>query len=250
VASAFSQDPSRATLARPFDEPAATKIVDLGPSPYYPNAKTAPRVKLSCYFFPTFMVKEYDEGQKGAEWLAIVPISSKELPACGVSRGTADKLLGKAVGGDDWEGYFWGAKENFVFFTSADDADGGVLFAVYDSSTGEKVFEDTAYDSSSWDKKDQNSPFNRLRISSVQDGPLFLKYLRVVEAGCDLRTKAVDCWDRVRLKLNLKTTKMPVCTGYQGYSGDSIVAYPVSVFLAREPVVTTVDGPVKCWPQL
>ena len=55
------------------------------------------------------MVKEYDEGQKGAEWLAIVPITSKELPACVVSRETGDKLLGKGVGGDDWCGYFWGA---------------------------------------------------------------------------------------------------------------------------------------------
>lgn len=195
------------------------------------------------------MVKEYDEGQKGAEWLAIVPITSKELPACVVSRETGDKLLGKGVGGDDWVGYFWGAKGNFVFFASADDANGGVFFAVYDSNTGKKVFEDTAYDSPSWNKKARNSPFNRLRITRVQDGPLLLKYLRVVEAGCDLGTDAVACWDRVRPKLNLKSTKIPVCTGYQEYSDDSIVAYPVSVSLAREPVVTNVDGPVKCWPQ-
>lgn len=122
-------------------------------------------------------------------------------------------------------------------------------FAVYDSNTGKKVFEHTAYDSPSWNKKAQNSPFNRLRITRVQDGPLLLKYLRVVEAGCDLRTDAVACWDRVRAKLNLKSTKIPVCTGYQEYSDDSIVTYPVPVSLAREPVVTNVDGPVKCWPQ-
>ncbi len=45
-----------------FDPPLKRKVVDFGPSPYYPNPKTAPRVKLSCFYYPTFMVKEYDEG--------------------------------------------------------------------------------------------------------------------------------------------------------------------------------------------
>jgi hypothetical protein len=64
-----------------FDVPLKKKVVDFGPSPYY-SASQNVRVKLSCYFYSTFMVKEYDKGQKGAEWLAIVPVEARATPAC------------------------------------------------------------------------------------------------------------------------------------------------------------------------
>jgi hypothetical protein len=57
----FASDAS----ADSFDAPLEKKVVDFGPSPYYSGRNV--RVKLSCFFFPTFMVKEYDAGQKGAE---------------------------------------------------------------------------------------------------------------------------------------------------------------------------------------
>jgi len=47
-----------------FDVPLKKTVVDFGRSPYYLSGKV--RNKLSCYLYPTLMVKEYDEGQKGS----------------------------------------------------------------------------------------------------------------------------------------------------------------------------------------
>ena len=45
-----------------FDVPLTKTVVGFGRSPYYPCGKV--RNKLSCYLYSTFMVKEYDEGQR------------------------------------------------------------------------------------------------------------------------------------------------------------------------------------------
>ena len=93
------------------------------------------------------------------------------------------------------------------------------------------------------------SPFNRMRISQGQSGPVMLTYLRVVEAGCDVRD--ASCWDRVQAKFDLKSSKSPVCFGYQNDpvgSLPSMVAYPASVSLDSPTVVKTIAGPAKCWP--
>jgi hypothetical protein len=47
-----------------FGEPLKKKVVNFGPDP---TTGLSVRTKLSCYFFPTFVVKEYDSGQKGPE---------------------------------------------------------------------------------------------------------------------------------------------------------------------------------------
>lgn len=49
-------------------------------SPYYPRGNV--RIKLSCFSYATFMVKQYDEGQKSAEWLAIVPTEKGAASRC------------------------------------------------------------------------------------------------------------------------------------------------------------------------
>ena len=55
-----------------FDKPVKKAVVDFGPSPFY-RASQHVRNKLTCYYYPAITVKEYDQGEKGAEWLAIVP---------------------------------------------------------------------------------------------------------------------------------------------------------------------------------
>ena len=239
----YRTNPDR-TLTYPFDTPIRTSIVDLGPSPYYPGLKP-PHIRLSCFVFSQFVVKEYDEGQKGAEWLAIVPLTTQDHGQCAQSHVAGERV----IDGGEWCGYFKGVKRNFVFFNACDGTNGGLPFAVYDSRTGKKVFEDSAYDWSRWGQKAEDSPFSRLRISKVQAGPLLLKYLRVVEAECDLHIEKASCWDRLRVKLDLRSTKIPFCSGYQNISGEavSMVAYPVSVYLAFPPVVKTIAGPVRCW---
>lgn len=61
-----------------FDKPKNKKTVDLGPSP----AGFGAGAKVNCYFYPNFMVKEVDMGEKGAERLAIVPVKQGVVPKC------------------------------------------------------------------------------------------------------------------------------------------------------------------------
>ena len=227
-----------------FDVPLNKRIVDLGPSPYYPRGNV--HVKLSCYFYSKFMVKEYDEGQKGAEWLAIVPTETQTAPACTESHATNEK----AIEYPEWRGYFKGAKRNLVFFHAEDGTNGGMAFVVYDSKNQKQVFQDSYYDASMWSRKVHGSPFNYLRARIAPDGQVFLKYLRVVEANCDLHREKVSCWELVRKKLELKNAVIPVCSGYKDIPTrwESAVAYPVEVSLFPRPTTKVVDGPVKCWP--
>lgn len=227
-----------------FDVPLKKKVVDFGQSPYYPGGNV--RIKLSCYFYSTFMVKEYDDGQKGAEWLAIVPVEARTTPACTRSHAEGERVIEEP----EWGGYFKGAKRNLVFFHAADGTNGGMPFAVYDARTGTKVFQDSYYDASIWHRKVEKSPFNRLRVSNAPNGQVLLIYLRVVEADCDLHSERVSCWKQVRKKLEVKSIQAPVCSGYKHVTTrwTSAIAYPVEVSLFPQPITKTVDGPVKCRP--
>ncbi len=225
-----------------FDTPLKKKVVDFGPSPYYPSPKTAPHIKLSCFYFPTFMVNEYDEGQKGATWLRIVPISNGSMLSCTRSHHPDEKAI-------DWFGYFEAVKANLVFFNGADGQDGGMPFAVFDSRTGKKIFEDLAYDSSFVNMRVEVSQFNKLRVGGSKDG-ISLRYLRVVAADCDLDKEKATCWQRMKAKLGVESSEVPVCVGYKDIPTPcvSAVAYPVEVRLSSEPVIKTITGPVRCWP--
>ena len=223
-----------------FDAPLKKKIVDFGPSPYYPNPQTAPRIKLSCFYFPAFMVKEYDEGQKGAEWLSIVRSSKAATLLCTRSHAPDEVVI-------DWSGYFEGAKANLVFIHAPDGQDGGMPFAVFDSRAGKKIFEDVAYDSSFINRRFAVSPFNKLRVSGV-----LLKYLRVEAYDCDLHhsPERSACWEKIKVQAGLGNRQIPVCSGYEQIHSQysSAVAYPVEVILRPRPTIRTIAGPVRCWP--
>lgn len=236
-----------ADFADSFDVPLRKQVVDVGASENNPPGPQNFRVKLSCYFYPNFMVEEYNnEKEKGAEWVAIVPIENGAAPACARTHASGDRIFKWP----EWSGYFKGVKGNLVFLNDPDGTDGGMGFTIFDFETGKMIFSDSAYDSSMWTRKVSISPFNHLRFSGVQDSDLTMTYLRVVEAGCDLHLERTACWDQVRKKLELKGARMPVCTGYAKISSrwESAVAYPVVVSLSAKPVAKTTAGPVKCWP--
>lgn len=233
-----------------FDTPIDKKVVDFGLSSANPPGRQTMRNRLSCYFYANFMVKEHnDQGMKGAELLTITPITGQAQPACSQEIGPGETVIGKE--GKGWWGYYWGAKGNYVFFSAADGWDGGIPFAIYNFKTGKKVFEDSSYEGGNWNLKPEPSPFNSLRVTAVQSQPLTLKYLRVVEAKCDLHLwKKEACWSSVRRRLGLKDAKTPICSGYDDIDirYDSAIAYPVEVSLTKPPVAKTTAGPVKCWP--
>ena len=154
-------------------------------------------------------------------------------------------------GSSGWSGYFKGVKNRLVFL---DAADGGLL-GVYDSGTGKKVFEDVAYDASIWNvSTEKSTAFDHLWVGQVEDGTYLLRYLRAVDADCDLYRERETCWLSVKKKFGLKNTPIPTCFGYAEISDRwvSMIAYPVEVSLKlgsnQAPVVKNVDGQAKCWP--
>jgi hypothetical protein len=226
-----------------MDKPLKKQVVDFGPSPYYPGGKV--RINLTCYFYAKVMVKQYDAGQKGAEWLAFTSIEKAGAPACNDSHGPGEKLID-----GEWSGYFKGVKGDLVFLDAADGVNLGLPFAVYDSSTGGKIFEDSAYDSRIENRKVAASPFNHMRVTTAADGTSSLTYLRVVEAGCELHFQKASCWPQVKEKFKLKNAQAPVCSRYKNVPppAEPALAYPVEVSLSPKPTIKTIAGPVRCWP--
>ena len=96
------------SCADSFDKPLAKKTVDLGPSRSTPKT----HAKVTCYFFPRFMVKEVDLGEKGADRLSIVPITKGTTPGCIRPQAKSEKIIDPK----EWTGYFKGVKNDFVFF--------------------------------------------------------------------------------------------------------------------------------------
>ena len=235
------QQLSQAKSTGAFDAPIKKVSVDLGQSPYTPYNPSI-RNTLSCYYFPNLLIKEYDQGQVGAEWLSILR-SSRKLPECKLSHEPGEQV----ITGSEWEGNFKGVKGNLVFFNGGESQFSALSFAVYDSTTGKKLFEDDVYVSNS----DSSS---RLRVFSTKAG-VTIKYLRPYYADCNLHAEGRACWEKVKAKLGLKSEDIPVCTGYDTIAKlvgtdqvESWIAYPVEVNLSPHPVVRTLAGPTKCWP--
>src|SRR5215469_12486822 len=106
VAGSLCSQADRTDLIEGFDRPLKKTVVDLGPSPFYPHSRHV-RNKLTCFYYRSFTVKEYDEGQKGAEWLSIVPSAQA---TCTRKHGEGEKVYMDP----EWSGYFWGVKGTFA----------------------------------------------------------------------------------------------------------------------------------------
>jgi hypothetical protein len=229
-----------------FDMPLDKKVVDLGPSPANLPGVVRVRIELSCFVYRDLVVKQFDEGEKGAAWLAIVPIRTRLRPVCSKVHSPGERVINPK----EWSGYFKGVKKNLVFFDAADGDNGGMPFVIYDSGTGKRIFEDSYYEARMWNQAVEDSPFNKLRVNYTANGLVLLTYLRVVGSECDLQREAATCWERTRKKLKIKEGSAPVCNGYEDIKDrwTSAVAFPVEVSLFPKPTTKNIDGPVKCWP--
>jgi hypothetical protein len=241
-----------------FDKPLTKKVVTLGP--FGSNEKT--HRKVTCYYYPGFMVKEVDLGEKGAERLAIVPAGKTAAP-CTRARTSREKV----VNPDEWSGYFKGVKGNLVFFDADDGWNGGVGFAVYDAKTVKKIYEDVA--------------LGELTFSDASGPNVSIAYTRVVDGGCNLPKEQAACWSSIQKKFSLEAAAAPDCkAGYeksaqemakarcssnpkadpqcmakelplarqQADDASSVIAYPVTVVLSPSPAVNPIAGNVRCWP--
>jgi hypothetical protein len=233
-----------------LDKPTRTEVVDLGPSPTnLPGQRL--RVRLTCFFYPGFMVKEvYEEMNKGMTSEVVVPLTKGTLPHCTQSSVPGEMSLGKP----DWENdAFVGAKGNLLFFEWVDGNNRGRPFSILDATSGKLVYEDVAYDPRIWRKRLEVHPFDRLRVITAQDGSMSLKYLHVEAYDCDLNapTERSTCWEKIRVQADLKNRQIPVCSDYERIHSQywSAVAYPVEVLLRPRPRRRTIAGPVGCWPR-
>jgi hypothetical protein len=259
---------SSLAFAGTFDKPASKRVVDLGSSRSNPpgrNAKDQVRAKVTCYYFSAFMVKEVDMGEKGAERLAIVPVRKSETRTCSRLRDPGER----EINSDDWSGYFMGVKGRLVFFSADDGWNGGTGFAVFDSKTGKKIFDDVA--------------LGNLEFSDAAGTNTSLRYTRVVDSGCILPKEESACWDKIKSKLALDSASaaMPDCKGgyeksaqdlakgrcqaqnadnpqclakeislarQQSNDANSVIAYPVEVTLGANASIKAVAGDLRCWP--
>lgn len=215
--------------AESFDTPLHERVLNLGRSRYNNG-----QIKLTCAYFGSFMVKELDLGEEGADWFAIVHTQPGHIPVCTRVHSAGEKV----IQGHDWCGYFQGAKDGYVFLNACDAYNGGLDFAVYDARTGTRVFQDTAVDSRA----------GGLQFSRAPDGKISLRYSRVAVFGCTLPRDQDGCWNEIRNKLGLEDAAVPVCTTYEKQMTGSVIAYPVEVELSDKPEVRAIAGQIRCWP--
>jgi hypothetical protein len=251
--------------AASFDKPQFTKTVDLGISRSNPPGQRGPGIhaKVTCHFFPRFMVKEVDSGEKGAERLAIVPTDKSKDHTCSRLRDPGER----EINSDEWTGYFKGVKGDLVFFDADDGWNGGMGFVVYNAKTMKKIYEDVA--------------LGDLTFSDGRGPQTTIAYTRVVDGGCVLPSDSTACWSTIQKKFNLESATAPDCkAGYdrsaeemakgrcqaqkaddpqclakelslartQAADAPSVIVYPVEVVLEPTPAVRPVGGEVRCWP--
>jgi hypothetical protein len=225
-----------------FDVPISKETVDLGASPYYPDENDRYPTALSCYYFPDFMVKTYDLAGRGTEWSSIL-LNPEETPECKSSHEPGEIMIETP----DWGAYFMGVKGNLAFFNGSDTVNGGLAFAVYDSSNGATIFEDSVY-------YDRAASSSLVGVVSTSKGYL-LRYRRAVLTDCNLNAEGTACWNEITAEYALRRDDMPVCTGYDHIADlvgtdqvESMIAYAVEVTLSPLPVIRSVAGAVRCWP--
>lgn len=240
-----------------FDKPVRKQRVELGKTA---NA-LSDRNRVTCYYFPKFMVKEVDLGEVGAERLGIVPVKPQSTEKCVRARGKEEIV----IPAEQWSGYFMGVKNGYVFFSGDDLWNGATPFAIFDAATGKKLFEDSA----------------KADIAFATDGQtVSMRYLRVVSDDCFI-LKDAACWQRMATKYGLDNAAAPDCRkGYdasaesmakgrctaqhaplaaclkkerplalkQALDSPSVISYPVAVELGATPLAKPTGGDVGCWP--
>lgn len=240
-----------------FDKPVRKQRVELGKV----ANPLSDRHRVTCYFFPNFMVKEVDMGEVGAERLGIVPVKPQSTGKC-VSAQSKGEIV---IPPEQWSGYFMGVKTDYVFLSGEDLWNSSSPFAIFDSRTGKKLFEDSA----------------KADIAFATTGQtVAMRYLRVVSDDCFI-LKDAACWQRMAAKYGLDNAAAPDCRkGYeasaesmakarctaqrpplaaclkkerplalkQALDSPSVISYPMEVDLGATPIAKPTGAAVGCWP--
>jgi hypothetical protein len=238
-----------------FDKPLREQHLTLPPNPTDPNPQAHPRV--SCYYYPDFMVKQVDlEWIKGARQLSVIR-TQKGQPAAVCQRENIDSE--NVI--TDWSGRFMGVRQGYAFFSGADGSNYGVPFAVYDGETQEKIFFDVAHPLLS---VEPILPPRDPELQSLDYRGLLLKYRKVYVAPCSMRGDADHCWAVIKQITGLTQAKPPRCDSAYGAEGKgappeqldgiasdlSVITYIVEVVIDEQGVtrVTPKSSVLECYP--
>lgn len=174
-----------------FDEPIKTEKVAITPDPLNPQAKA----ELSCFHYKGFVVKQIDRGEVGAQSLSIV---AGKAFVCAEAQQAGEYVIPT----EQWSGYFLGAKGDHVFFSAPDGVNGGQGFAVFNTITHAKLFEDLA-----------QGPITE---ATAKDDTLTLGYSRVYAGNCSVITAGAECAVVLEKSTGLAASSFSICA--QGYA--------------------------------
>ena len=260
---ANAADNGGASRSGAFDAPLHTERVALT----VPQTEGAAKGRLTCFYFDGVRVKQLDLGEVGAAELAILPLKTgAEAAPC--RRETAAGEI--VIPSEQWGGYFKAVRSGYVFFDAEDGTNGGLGFAVFDGSTGRKLFEDVAV--------------GEIRTSAADGAAVTLRYRRALTADCSVRAQREKCWGRIAAQLTgTEQVRPPDCTsGYRKAKAEmararceappgrgkgcfaaemkrldqqhwneapSVIAYNVAVQIERSGhVMHATGGTMSCWP--
>jgi hypothetical protein len=164
-----------------FDMPLAEFVVPMAPPRYNPRN----HAYLACFVYPSFIVKELDFGEKGAEILSIAPRPASLSPPECSTRSLPGETVIKNAFGRHWSGYFKGVKGRFALVDSSDSMNGGLGFGVVNMQTGATIFTDIA---------SVNDGFSKVELVGAT---LTLDYRRALSPGCSLMTDPAVCWRKI-----------------------------------------------------
>ena len=225
-----------------FDTPAKTDVVKLDVSE-----------KITCTYYASWVAKEIDAGEKGAARLSFVRYSiPTSRPPCVKAAATGEKIL------EDWSGYFLGAIGDLAVFSADDGWNGGEGFAVYDTTSGKKMFSDVAVG----DLKIEAKALSYRRLVA-------LDCLALSDAKCIAKAKETAATTS-DIAASCKAGYANWMSGFENAIKDqdcdatckdgrkaqrasfmkapSVIAYNVSVDRTTYVVTPTKTGKVECWP--
>lgn len=186
----------------------------------FPETKDAGKTTLTCLYYPTFMVKQIDEGEIGAFQLSTIPGDRATAPC------QRDNLPREhVIDPKDWSGYFKGVKGHYVFFDADDGVNDAMGFAVFDANA-KKLFEDSA-------KGDIHS-------ASSDGSTLTLRYLRSVAGECSVPKEGDACWKKIAAATGLDPAAKPDCVG--GYLAAKKEMAKGRCEADRKPLATCMPG--------
>ena len=228
------------------------------PLPHDPeNPQSKPL--LSCFYYPHFMVKQVDIGEKGAQQLSILyREEGRGQPSCQRTN-TEDEFV---IDQRQWSGYFEGVRGNFVFFVGADGENGGSWFSVYSAMYGTRVFVNAA--ASELLSIDSILAVAQNGTNRETESGIKLRYRRMYEASCSLRLDEKKCWANIKEITGLTEVSPLNCkTSYEAgekkypreakslESDPSVITYDVEVVLDssnRVARVTPISKARGCIP--